>query len=96
MLDAGNLAEPNGSPPKLIAWDTLGERLVRVIHIPPPIAKPSSYLQDMVIDSSRDVVFIADAGIGAGFAETTPAIIVVYLKTGVARRGMEPMHVQPR
>ncbi|MDZ4756111.1 MAG: L-dopachrome tautomerase-related protein [Phycisphaerae bacterium] len=89
MLDAGNLAEPNGTPPKLIAWDTTGERLVRVIHIPPPISKPSSFLQDMVIDSTRDVVFIADSGTGAGFAQTTPAIVVVYLKTGVARRVLE-------
>jgi Major royal jelly protein len=89
LLDAGNLNQPNGTPPKLIAWDTNGERLQRVVHIPPPISGPKSFLQDLAIDSKRETIYIADCGIGAGFDGATPALIVVYLKTGMARRVLE-------
>ncbi|MDZ4829057.1 MAG: L-dopachrome tautomerase-related protein [Phycisphaerae bacterium] len=89
MLDAGNLNEPGGSPPKLVAWDTKVDRLVRVIHLPPPASRASSFLQDFVIDAAHDAIYIADSGIGAGFEKTTPAIVVVYLKTGVSRRILE-------
>jgi hypothetical protein len=93
MLDAGNLgsASPGtpATPPKLIAWDTNGERLQRVVHIPPPAATPKSFLQDLAIDWKREVIFIADCGIGQGFADATPAIVVVYLRTGMSRRILE-------
>ena len=89
LLDAGNLAAPNGTPPKLIAWDTKGERLQRVLHLPPPISGPKSFFQDLAIDTKRDAIYIADCGIGAGFDDAAPALIVVYLKTGMARRVLE-------
>lgn len=90
LLDAGNLADPqagaNATPPKLVAWDTNAERLLRVIHLPPPTSGPKSFFQDLAIDTKRDAIYIADCGIGAGFDAPTPAIVVVYLKTGTARR----------
>jgi sugar lactone lactonase YvrE len=89
MLDAGNLGAPNGTPPKLIAWDTVGERLSRVVHLPPPITSAKSFLQDLAIDASRETLYIADSGIGSGFQDAAPGIVVVYLRTGVARRVLD-------
>ncbi|MFM9959493.1 MAG: L-dopachrome tautomerase-related protein [Phycisphaerales bacterium] len=89
MLDMGNLGQPNGTPPKLIAWDTVKNQLDRVIHIPAPASKSSSFLQDMAIDTLRNRVYIADCGIGAGFDNATPAIVVVDLETGASRRVLE-------
>ncbi len=93
MLDAGNLGDPkagaNATPPKLIAWDTNAERLLRVVHVPPPASNARSFLQDLAVDTKRETIYIADCGIGAGFDGATPAIVVVYLKTGMARRVLE-------
>lgn len=96
LLDAGNLGSAGASagetrpetPPKLIAWDTMSERLVRVIHLPPPISSAKSFFQDFAVDTKRDAIYIADPGIGQGFAEAVPSIVVVYLKTGMARRAL--------
>jgi sugar lactone lactonase YvrE len=89
MLDGGSLGQEGGTPPKLVAWDTRGERLDHVFHLPPPVTKPSSFLQDFAIDEKRDAIYIADCGIGAGFERPTPAIVVLYRKTGMARRVLE-------
>lgn len=93
MLDAGNLGDAkagaSATPPKLIAWDTNGERLQRVVHLPPPISGPRSFFQDLAIDPKREIIYIADCGIGAGFDGATPALVVVYLRTGMARRVLE-------
>ena len=89
MLDAGKAEGPDATPPKLVAWDTKTDRLVRVIHLPPPATKPSSFLQDFAIDSAREAIIIADAGIGAGFEHPTPAFVVVYLRTGASRRVLD-------
>jgi sugar lactone lactonase YvrE len=89
MLDIGSLGTPEGMPPKLIAWDTINERLGRVIHIPPPVSSASSFLQDFAIDPKREAIYIADCGIGRGFDDARPAIVVVHLRTGVARRVLE-------
>lgn len=86
MLDAGAPNAPNPLSPKLIAWDTKTDRLVRVIHLPPPTSGPTSFLQDLAIDPTHDAIYIADCGIGAGFEHAKPSIVVVYQKTGVSRR----------
>jgi hypothetical protein len=93
MLDAGPLGgdsatEPK-SFPKLIAWDTNTDRLVRVIHLPPPSSSRASFLQDFAIDEARDCIYIADCGIGLGQDNAKPGIVVVYLKSGVSRRVLE-------
>ncbi|MBL9148480.1 MAG: hypothetical protein JNM94_07280 [Phycisphaerae bacterium] len=93
MLDAGQLGgdsatEPK-SFPKLIAWDTNTDRLVRVIHLPPPASNRASFLQDFAIDEERDCIYIADCGITQGQDQAKPAIVVVYLKSGVSRRVLE-------
>lgn len=96
MLDMGNLGEPGGSPPKLVAWDTKTDRLVRVIHLPPPASSAKSFLQDFAIDAKNEAIYIADCGIGQGFDDAEPAIVVVYLRTGASRRVLaNHRHLKP-
>lgn len=96
MLDAGPLGTARDgsggrtpSVPKLIGWDTRRDRLHRVIHLPPPIVNESSFLQDFAIDERRGCIYIADSGISAGPGAARPALIVVYLATGVSKRVLE-------
>jgi sugar lactone lactonase YvrE len=89
LLDAGGATPSGASPPKLIQWNLQEKKLVRVIHIPPPVGNAKSFLQDLAIDSTRQMIYIADCGIGQGFDNATPAIVVVDLKTGVSRRVLE-------
>ncbi|MEM6456404.1 MAG: L-dopachrome tautomerase-related protein [Acidobacteriota bacterium] len=82
MLDAGS-AE---TPPKLVGWDTRAERLARVIHLPAPIVQPNSFFQDLAVDALRRRAYIADMSRGDLVGASTPAIVVVDLDTGTARR----------
>lgn len=85
LLDAGSQA----NPPKLIQWNLKTDTLTRVVHIPPPVGNAKSFLQDLAIDAARGKIYIADCGIGQGFDDATPALVVVDLKTGVSRRVLE-------
>ena len=60
-----------------------------MIHLPPPTSRPSSFFQDFAIDLAHDAIYIADAGIGVGFDQPAPALVVVYLKSGASRRVLE-------
>lgn len=77
MLDNGNR---NQLLPKLVAWDTRADRLARVIYLPPPITHADSFINDVAVDLTHNVVFISDP-IQAG-----SAIIRVDLATGLATR----------
>jgi sugar lactone lactonase YvrE len=77
MLDNGNR---NQVLPKLVAWDTGADRLARVIYLPPPITHADSFINDVAVDLTHNVVFISDP-IQAG-----SAIIRVDLATGEATR----------
>jgi sugar lactone lactonase YvrE len=85
MLDIGNAQVV----PKLVAWDTRREVLVRVIHIPPPASRPDSFMQDFAVDPIHAAVFIADMGRRGGAGMGQPAIVVVDLATGFARRALD-------
>ncbi len=78
MLDNGN---QNQSLPKLVAWDTRQNRLARVIYLPPPITLSNSFINDLAIDLSRNVIYISDPIQGQ-----EPALIRVDLNTGLAQR----------
>jgi sugar lactone lactonase YvrE len=99
MLDMGTANEgEGGTPPKLVAWDTKTDRLVRVIHIPAPASHPKSFLQDFAIDPKNEAIYIADCGIGRGFEDPEPAIVVVHLRTGASRRvlaGARQLRAEP-
>ncbi|HKK18875.1 MAG TPA: L-dopachrome tautomerase-related protein [Opitutales bacterium] len=76
----------NGGVPKLVGWkvDSAGGHLHQVIYLPPPAVKESPFLNDLAVDSARNVIYIADTS-RAG----QPALIVVDTKTGLARRVLE-------
>ncbi|MEO0834850.1 MAG: L-dopachrome tautomerase-related protein [Cyanobacteria bacterium J06642_3] len=78
ILDNGNQSQ---SLPKLVAWDTNSEQLARVIYLPPPITLNNSFINDLAIDLSRDVIYISDPITGV-----ESALIRVDLKTGLATR----------
>lgn len=66
---------------RLIGWDTVPERLNRIIYLAKPIIADHSFLNDLAIDLKNNAIYIADTG--------TAAIIVVDLSTGQARRVLE-------
>ena len=66
--------------PRVVAWDTEANALYRIIHLPPPVTVESSFANDLAIDSRHGQVIIADT------AAESPALIVVDVDTGLARR----------
>ena len=78
MLDNG------GEVPKVVAWDTRRDRLHRVIHIPTPISRPGSFHNDLAVDIVNEALYLADINGDKG-----PAIVVIDLRTGIARRLLE-------
>jgi sugar lactone lactonase YvrE len=79
----------NGSVPRLIAWDTRKNQLVRIILITAPAFQPNSFMQDLAIDLDHQAVYIADMSRGDLVGVSNPAIVVVDLKTGTVRRAVE-------
>ncbi len=63
---------------KLVEVDLETDRVVRVIRFDPSIAPDQSYLNDIRVDTERNVAFITDSGLGA--------LVVVDLNTNSARR----------
>lgn len=64
--------------PKLVEADPETGKVARTILFPPEIALENSYLNDLRIDTRREVAYITDSGIGA--------IVVVDLAAGRSRR----------
>jgi hypothetical protein len=81
MLDLGSPQHP----PKLIAWDTRREKLVRTISLAGSVT-PRSFVQDLALDTQRNKVSIADCGLGDLSTPPEPAIIVVDMQTGQSTR----------
>ena len=78
ILDNGNQSQ---SLPKLVAWDIQSNELARVIYLPPPITFSNSFINDLAIDLSRNVIYISDP-----IAGMESALIRVDLTTGMATR----------
>jgi sugar lactone lactonase YvrE len=78
MLDNG------GKVPRVIAWNTKANKLHRIVPIPAPATRPGSFHNDLAVDAVHGTLFLADFGGDRG-----PAIVVVNLKTGKARRVLE-------
>lgn len=71
----------NGAPqPRVVAWDTREDRLHRVITLPDHAAPEGSFPNDAAVDLAREKLYLAD------FGGPQPALIVVDLATGHARR----------
>ncbi|GAB3812196.1 L-dopachrome tautomerase-related protein [Pontibacter rugosus] len=63
---------------KLVKVDLATNEIVQKIIFSEPVIYPKSYLNDVRIDTQRDVAYLTDSGMGA--------IVVVDLKTGESRR----------
>lgn len=77
MLDNGR-----GSS-RLVAWDTNKDELHKIIDVGPPARARRSFFNDIAVDPVHRSIFISDA------SAKTPAIVVVSLDSGNARRVLE-------
>lgn len=96
MLDNGLRT---GALPKVVAWDTIANRLVRIIELKPPVipSQPvfpdNAFFNDLAVDSTHQALYVSHS---AGAADS--ALIVIDLKSGRARRilkgheSMAPKH----
>lgn len=73
---------PGGA--KLLKIDLAANKVVKKILFDQTIAPPASYLNDIRVDTKREVAYITDSGLGA--------LIVVDLKTGTGRRLLTGHH----
>ena len=63
---------------KLLKIDLASNRIVKSIRFMPPVIKPESYLNDVCVDTKRQVAYLTDSGAGG--------LIVADLTTGASRR----------
>ncbi|RMF27272.1 MAG: hypothetical protein D6756_02185, partial [Cyanobacteria bacterium J083] len=73
-----------GQPGKILAWDTIQDRLHRIIYLPATVMVKNSLLNDLAVDLDHNAIYITDTAPGE-----TSALIVVDLKTGFARRVLQ-------
>jgi len=85
ILDLGGPAQQ----PRLIGWNDRENRLHRLIVLPQNVLRPSSFVQDFVVDWRRQKIHIADMTLNPRGESDYPAIITVDLKTGLASRVLE-------
>ena len=77
MLDNGMRG---GLTPQLVGWNTRTNKLEEVISLPSPATTADSFLNDLAVDFTNQVVYITDT------ENKKPALIVVDLSEGKARR----------
>ena len=85
ILDMGS----KNSPAQIVAWDTLNNRLFKRIEIDSDATVDNSFLQDFVIDTKRNKIYIADTSLGNLSGAPAPAFVVVDLDTGNSRRVLQ-------
>lgn len=69
---------------RLVGWNTKTETLHAIHYIGQPVARPTSFLNDLAVDREHEAIYIADTGNGVN-----SALIVVDLTSGRARRVLE-------
>lgn len=69
---------------RVIGWDINKNELHKVVYITRPIFKPAYILNDMAVDRTNDMMYIADTSGG-----DTSALLVLDLNTGDVRRVLE-------
>lgn len=94
MLDTGLT---NFSNQKLVGWDTVNNRLHKIINLTPPTSETkislpdTAFLNDLAVDAKNKVCYLSHS---AGIQNS--ALIVVDLETGLTRRVLQGhMSVQP-
>ena len=80
VLDSGNPKFSGVVPgaPKLLKFDPVDGRLLAKILYTEPDILPNSYLNDVRIDTARQVAYLTDSGMGA--------LLVTDLHSGTSRR----------
>jgi sugar lactone lactonase YvrE len=84
MLDNGLRT---GATPKIVSWDTVENRLARIIHLRPPampvqpVFPDNAFFNDLAVDLTHAAVYISHSAGTKG-----SALVVVNLKDGTARR----------
>ena len=80
VLDTGNpkLSGVIDGAPKLMRFDPVTGKLTKSIYFAQPVITRNSYLNDVRIDTKRNVAYLTDSGVGA--------IIVTDLRRGTSRR----------
>ncbi|KIC61351.1 hypothetical protein RM51_17730 [Chryseobacterium taiwanense] len=89
VLDMGKSNTDPRQTPKLMGWDIKSHTLVHVYPLPDAVLRPSSFLQDFVIDEKHQTAVIADMTMGGMVLPASPAFVVINLKTGYSRRMLE-------
>lgn len=69
---------------RIVGWNTKTEKLHAIHYIGQPVARPTSFLNDLAVDRDHEAIYISDTGDGQN-----SAIIVVDLDTGRSRRVLE-------
>ncbi|MEO1295501.1 MAG: L-dopachrome tautomerase-related protein [Cyanobacteria bacterium J06636_16] len=85
ILDMGS----EETSPKLLGWDAQNNILKAVHYLPDEVSVANSFHQDFAIDEVRRKAFIADMSRGGVIDDSNPAMVVVDLDTGQARRVLE-------
>lgn len=72
---------PITNGPKLVKVNLNTNRVEKIYPLDPTVAPKGSYLNDVRIDTKRQIAYMTDSGLGA--------IVVLDLKTGTARRVLD-------
>lgn len=81
FLDNPAMDFPTG---RLVGWDTEADQLHQVIYLPQPVITETPFLNDLAVDPKHEAIYISDTAAGS-----QAALIVVDLKTGLARRVLQ-------
>ena len=79
-LDNGN-GSTSLAAPRLFVFDTATGKLLDRYVFPPETGAPGTLLQDLVVDSKRDLAYIADVGLNF-----EPALVFVDMQQKTSRR----------
>ncbi|WBX70031.1 L-dopachrome tautomerase-related protein [Tenacibaculum retecalamus] len=71
---------------QFIVWNTIDEKLEKIIKVPADAVVSTSFLQDFIIDEKHNNVIIADMTQADLTSAPIPAFIVINTETGKARR----------
>ncbi|WP_316836522.1 L-dopachrome tautomerase-related protein [Pedobacter nutrimenti] len=89
VLDMGNKGATPKQAPKLVGWYIKTRKLAHAFPLPDAVLRPTSFLQDFVIDEKNNVAVIADMSLDGLITPPFPAFVVIDLKTGYGRRVLE-------
>ncbi|MEM6794840.1 MAG: L-dopachrome tautomerase-related protein [Acidobacteriota bacterium] len=85
MLDMGSAEQS----PKLLGWSPRKNRLEAVHYLPIEVVGENPFFQDLAVDSTGRRAYLADMSRGDLVGLSRPAIVVVNLDSGEARRVLE-------